>query len=151
MKATPGETTGAPPKKKRPPTSGQWKPGQSGNPSGRPKGVKNYNPELWKSIAKFRVNYQLKGAKRKGPKISWIHAMLLRALESDTVMVELIRRMWATPVDPKANAGEAPSSGGNTLVQLLLQDPAVRSRITALDESIGESLSEPGGNGDRSK
>lgn len=148
MKATPpGEQPGKTPPKT--PRKGQWKPGQSGNPSGRPKGVKNYNPELWKSIAKFRVSYQLKGAKRKGPKISWIHAMLLRALESDTVMVELIRRMWATPVDPKANAGEAPSSGGNTLVQLLLQDPAVRTRIAALDESIGASLSKPGGNGDR--
>ena len=146
MKATPpGEKPGKTPPK--PPRKGQWRPGQSGNPGGRPKGVKNYNPELWSSIAKFRVTYQLKGAKRKGPKISWIHAMLLRALESDTVMVELIRRMWATPVDPKADAGEARPSGGNTLVNLLLSDPAVRRHVTDLDASIGARLSEPGGNG----
>ena len=58
----------------RPPKEHQFKPGRSGNPKGRPKGVKNKSTIFWK-IATMKVAMRVGGRMRKVP---FLEAMWLR-------------------------------------------------------------------------
>jgi hypothetical protein len=48
----------------RPPTSSQFRPGQSGNPNGRPKGVRNAS-SMARDVLERTINVKVKGAWRK--------------------------------------------------------------------------------------
>jgi hypothetical protein len=50
--------------KGRPPQRTRWKPGQSGNPKGRPKGVKNLNTILIETLGQ-KIEVRVKGKTRK--------------------------------------------------------------------------------------
>jgi hypothetical protein len=68
----------------RPPKRAQFKPGQSGNPKGRPKGAKN-EATIWRSVFNKKVAIREGGRERK---VSLLEAMILKfteaALKGDT-------------------------------------------------------------------
>jgi hypothetical protein len=61
----------------KPPKSGMFKKGQSGNPKGRPKGVKNFQTEL-RSVLRSKVTVTEAG---KLKSVSVVEAALMRLRE----------------------------------------------------------------------
>lgn len=82
---------------KNPPVSGQFKPGQSGNPKGRPKGAKNLKTELEEELLeKIPIKEQgkvLKVSKQR----AMLKALTARAMQGDpkaaTVIVNMVYRL----------------------------------------------------------
>jgi hypothetical protein len=62
---------------RRPPERTRYKPGQSGNPRGRPKGMRNFKTDL-KATLRMPVNVTRRG---KSQKVSTQQAMLMRLRE----------------------------------------------------------------------
>ena len=74
----------------KPPKSGMFKKGQSGNPKGRPKGVKNFQTEL-RSVLRSKVTVTVAG---KPKLVSVVKAALMRlrekALKGDQRALEIV-------------------------------------------------------------
>ena len=74
----------------KPPKSGMFKKGQSGNPKGRPKGVKNFQTEL-RSVLRSKVTVTEAG---KLKSVSVVEAALMRlrekALKGDQRALEIV-------------------------------------------------------------
>ena len=74
----------------KPPKSGRFKKGQSGNPKGRPKGVKNFQTEL-RSVLRSKVTVTEAG---KLKSVSVVEAALMRlrekALKGDQRSLEIL-------------------------------------------------------------
>ncbi len=74
----------------RPPKKGMFKKGQSGNPKGRPKGVKNFQTEL-RSVLRSKVTVTVAG---KPKSVSVVEAALMRlrekALKGDQRALEIV-------------------------------------------------------------
>lgn len=69
--------------KGRPPVSTRWKPGQSGNPKGRPKGAKNF-ATLWSEGLNQKVRIRENGRVRKITRAEGIVTQVLnQALKGD--------------------------------------------------------------------
>ena len=74
----------------KPPKSGMFKKGQSGNPKGRPKGVKNFQTELC-SVLRSKVTITVAG---KSKPVGTVEAALMRlrekALKGDQRALEIL-------------------------------------------------------------
>ncbi len=76
----------------RPPKRGRFKPGQSGNPKGRPKGRKNIHTILEETLFRL-VTITENGRKRKAPAIEALFLSLLRkSLDGDMRAFEKLLR-----------------------------------------------------------
>ncbi|HEY2885167.1 MAG TPA: DUF5681 domain-containing protein [Rhizomicrobium sp.] len=68
----------------RPPKSSQWKPGQSGNPTGKKKGVNNFGTQLQKVLSKV-VKVKIGGKAKKLTYIElMVNALFQHGMEGDT-------------------------------------------------------------------
>ncbi|MBV6489591.1 MAG: hypothetical protein GHHEDOFH_03587 [Pseudorhodoplanes sp.] len=98
---------------KRPPKAYQFKPGQSGNPRGRPKGTRNLGTDL-KDILGRRVSIREDGKERR---ISRQEALLLslynKALRGDVRAATAIINMLSKLAPASAKPPEAPSLSQN--------------------------------------
>ena len=97
----------------KPPKSGQFKPGQSGNPKGRPKGAKNFKTELEEELLeKIQIKEQGKVLKISKQR-AMLKAMTARAVQGDpraaTVLANMIYRLLPTddPIEEIEDLTEA--------------------------------------------
>lgn len=93
----------------RPPKHSRFKPGQSGNPRGRPKGAKNVATVLRETMGK-KITITENGRRKT---ISWLDAIVLRlsrsAVEGDARAIDRVIKLL--PMIETALAGEATESG----------------------------------------
>lgn len=84
---------------RRPPKSGQFKPGQSGNPRGRPKGFRNLATDLADELAEtIRIREsgkELKVSKQRAMVKSLVAAAVQGDVRATTALVALCARVFA--------------------------------------------------------
>jgi hypothetical protein len=92
---------------KRPPKETQFKPGQSGNPSGRPKGAKNLKTDLADELQE-RIVLREGGERRTVSKQrAMLKRLMERALNGDTRAAHLIINMVARFLDQAEDEAHA--------------------------------------------
>lgn len=78
----------------KPPRHTQFKPGQSGNPTGRPKGKVNLFAEIERELMKF-VNITDNGKNRRITKLQMmVNGMTNRAIKGDNKAAEIVIRTY---------------------------------------------------------
>ena len=78
---------------KKPPKHSQFKPGQSGNPNGRPKGTKNLKTDLEEEL-KERIPIKEAGkAKKVSKQRAMVKALMAKAVSGDTKAVNIVMGM----------------------------------------------------------
>lgn len=78
---------------KKPPKHSQFKPGQSGNPKGRPKGAKNFKTELLEELQE-RIAIKENGIQRRVSKQrAMLKSMTAKAVQGDTKAATLIANL----------------------------------------------------------
>lgn len=112
------------PKKKKP--TNLWKPGQSGNPAGRPKGAKSKATELRQALEVIALT-GLESASKE-----LIRNSIEMALDGNEAMM----KFWLERFVPKAVLGEKGESqgGGNIIINV--------SRLEDIKEVKGEVVDE---------
>jgi len=117
----------------RPPKKYQFKPGQSGNPRGRPKGTRNLGTDL-KDILGRRVSIREDGKERR---ISRQEALLLslynKALRGDVRAATAIINMLSKLAPASAEPPQAPSLSQND-ERILADFLRRRMSVTKVDE-----------------
>lgn len=95
----------------RPPRETQFRPGQSGNPKGRPRGSKNF-ASVMKKVLTRRIKVTQNGAQRQIPtQEAFAHLLTTRALAGDAKAMSLLLRM----IDVFDSEPTAPSGRETTL------------------------------------
>ena len=124
----------------RPPRHTRFKPGQSGNPKGRPKGSKSYKATVGAILNEKIKVHTPQGPKRITKLEALVHSSLNNALKGDAKAADQVLRMAreAGLVDEVAEAFDQ-----LTMQQLLEEDKAIlerfaRQRGKGDDEEGGE-------------
>lgn len=104
------------------PRSHLWKKGQSGNPSGRPKGAKNAI-----TLAKLQLESELRG--QIGPKMALVMDKCVElALNGDTQMIRLLADSWLSKARSNDN-DDAPREKVQIIIGKLDQQPEIEGRV----------------------
>lgn len=107
---------------KKPPESGKFKPGQSGNPTGRPKGAKNLKTVLEDEFYE-KVVLKENGKTMKIPKLqAMIKSLMAKAIKGDnksaTTLINLALKTAATELDVKLEDTDLSATDEAILEQL---------------------------------
>ena len=110
---------------KKPPKHSQFKPGQSGNPNGRPKGTKNLKTDLEEEL-KERIPIKEAGkAKKVSKQRAMVKALMAKAVGGDTKAVNIVMGMIS-----KLMIGE--EAAETTLEDLTATDEAILDELGAM-------------------
>ena len=91
----------------KPPTRTQFKPGQSGNPSGRPKGTRNFKTDVHEALqAPVKINKNGRVNKMTTQRAS-LETLRVKALKGDQRALEQLLRLGERYDEPKV-AVDAP-------------------------------------------
>jgi hypothetical protein len=106
---------------KRPPVHSRFKPGQSGNPGGRPKGTQNFKT-LLDRILKEQVSLQDGAQSRKISKAEAImRRLVVGALKGDTRDLQALFRL----AEQTGQFEEKPETADRLVVRWQIVDPAI--------------------------
>ena len=108
---------------RKPPTKTRFKPGQSGNPNGRPKGSVNLKTDLRSELSeKIRIREgerSLKVSKQR----AMLKALVAKALKGDARAANVVLTLVGRLLEPEAAAEEVPA--------LTPDDEAILARFLA--------------------
>ena len=91
----------------KPPKSGQFKPGQSGNPKGRPKGVKNLKTDLLEELQGTVPVKQGGKTRHLTRQRAMVKSMVRKAILGDPRATHLVVSMMANLMTDDASNGKA--------------------------------------------
>lgn len=91
---------------RKPPKHTQFKPGQSGNPRGRPKGTKNLKTDLREELDEQIVVREGGRAQRVSKQRAMVKTIMARALKGDVRALTLQVNMISQLFDPDDGAGD---------------------------------------------
>jgi hypothetical protein len=103
----------------KPPKHGQFKKGQSGNPAGRPKGLRNFITDV-KSILEMPLRLKDGGRLRtKSTQEALLMVLRDKALRGDVRAIDKLMELAArhNSTDSDAGVGEAPSAGDQAILE----------------------------------
>lgn len=126
----------------------QFKPGQSGNPAGRPPGIPNLNDLLITAVKKFRGRAP-RGKKRRQ---RFFEELIEQAIKKKPRLLEHLLDKILADATPAAGAQVNVNSqvtNEHSLHQVLLADPRVRGAALDLEQRMADCLNDTGGNGAR--
>lgn len=141
----------------KPPKAHQFKPGQSGNPKGRPRGAKRHksSEEMRREFmgaAEQELTVSLNGRKQKMPAIHAIHQQLIaKALKGDFRSMKLVSDTYAKSVimdeDQRMQLLETllvvqRAEEADIKAQLALMTPEKKARRAAFEEDGGRAAFE---------
>jgi Family of unknown function (DUF5681) len=120
----------------RPPTSSQFQPGRSGNPKGRPKGVRNAS-SMARDALERTVNVKVKGTWRKMTVRRAAYLRLAeRAVAGDGKALDYLLALESEEHPPGPDQAETDRSAAKDLA--ILQDFFDRRRVSLPQEHDGE-------------
>jgi hypothetical protein len=120
----------------RPPTSSQFQPGRSGNPKGRPKGVRNAS-SMARDALERTVNVKVKGTWRKMTVRKAAYLRLAeRAVAGDGKALDYLLALESEEHPPGPDQAETDRSAAKDLA--ILQDFFDRRRVSLPQEHDGE-------------
>jgi hypothetical protein len=120
----------------KPPPEHQFKPGQSGNPKGRPKGAANIYKLIAKHAAK-KVTVVENGAEKKMAKIDVvISAMFNKGSKGDVSAARLLTNMIA--VAAQMSADEAQTGYSDEDLQVMLAEADWQKMLVDLKEEASD-------------
>lgn len=106
---------------KRPPKAHQFKPGQSGNPRGRPKGVPSLHEAMTKEAAKL-VKVKQGDKIESIPKIVAVaRRIFARALEGDLSAARIVLQLAADPMPSDDPAAEVVTFPTDDVIQRMVK------------------------------
>lgn len=118
-----------------PPTAAAWQPGQSGNPKGRPKGIKSFANVVRQLLADENILDKLTNSKNtkwidalptKNPANAVVAAMVVKALEGDAHAADWLRKTgYGDKLDITTDGHELPVPilGGASMAVVTTQKP----------------------------
>ncbi len=116
----------------RPPTSSQFQPGQSGNPKGRPKGVRNAS-SMARDALERAINVKVKGSWRKMTVRKAAYLRLAeKAVAGDVKALNYLLSLESEERPPGSDQAESEKSSAKDLA--ILQDFFDRRRPSTLQE-----------------
>jgi len=98
----------------KPPKSGQFKPGQSGNPKGRSKGTKNLKTDLAEELGERIMITEGGKAKKLSKQRALLKALMAKALKGDTRATGIIVGMVDRYLGDADTSGSAISAAGKS-------------------------------------
>jgi hypothetical protein len=109
----------------KPPREGRFRPGQSGNPKGRPKNSRNFKTVLHQALAE-RVTLVEGGVRRRVSKReAFVFTVINNALRGDpkgvTSLLLLIRSFGADGTDPEASGSTQLTDDDHALIASFLR------------------------------
>jgi len=91
---------------RRPPVHTRFKPGQSGNPKGRPKGTKNLKTDLMEELGEKIVIREGEGARRISKQRAVVKSLVARTLKGDARSASLLTSLMMRLLDTGEGAPE---------------------------------------------
>ena len=115
--------------KYRPPVEHQYRPGQSGNLSGRPKGSKSWKRVMEEELSR-EVNLKEQGVEARVTKMEALAKRLVSdALNGDTrALAELLKQINRHLADETPSSGELPASEEDIRLLMKFAEKAVADR-----------------------
>jgi hypothetical protein len=115
----------------RPPRAHRFKPGQSGNPKGRPKGAKNESTIL-REILERKITLRSEGRPQKIPVLQGIHLRIAEnALKGDTKSAAFLLNRYAAMVSGELQPNDVSEDDREVL-------EAFRQRVAARRDTEGD-------------
>ncbi len=132
---------------RRPPTSSQFQPGQSGNPNGRPKGARNASSNARDALERT-INVKVKGAWRK----TTVRKAAYRRLAEKAVAGDVKALDYLLSLESKersADLDDADSERSTAKDLEILQDFFDRRRVSLPHDELGDDAGGDPGNSKR--
>ena len=121
---------------KKPPKHTQFKPGESGNPKGRPRGVKNLATDLQEELEQFVVVHEGQETLKVTKQRAMLKSLFARAMKGDTRASSALINLIIGLEQSKAHQSGVSSLGEDDLAIL----EAFKQKIlSSSDNGTGES------------